>query len=342
MKNAPVKEKKEKKSFGGFSHLMDNNKFVFVLSLLIAFVVWVAVAMYKSPEETFTVYNVPIGINTENSIVSQRGYEKFWQSDEKVDVTVKGPRYLITGLTPDDLVVSANLNTVDNAGISELTLKVNLRDDSRDIEISSISKTSIEAYFDAELEKQFDIQLDGNAAADHIAEGYSHAKSELAVSTVTLKGPETEINKIKRVVANPQFPQELMFKTDTLPVVLSFEGETAADTVSANKYVKMVDDEEYFVKISINKNAELTPQVEFTGTKTGNTEVKFNTDVILAKIDTASGFDDTKLNVLKVDYSSLLPGNNNYTVRATDIDLPEGVTLNDTTFVYSVTITYTE
>lgn len=342
MSNAPEKVKKTKNVKKGFSHLMDNNKFVFVLSLFIAFIVWVTVAMYKSPDESFTIYNVPISIDTENSIVSQRGYEKFWQSDEKIDVTVRGPRYLITGLTADDILVSANLNTVDTAGISELTLKARLREDSQDITISTVSKTSIEVYFDAELEKQFNIQLDGNAVAEHIAEGYMLADAELVVSTITLKGPETEINKIKRVVANPQFSQELMYKTDTIPVDLSFEGETAADTVSANKYVRIVDTEEYYVKISIYQNAELQPGVEFYGTKTGNVSIWVNTETILAKVDTSSDFSGSTLNIMKVDYSQLLPGNNTYTINASNIDLPEGVTLNDKTFVYQVIITYEE
>lgn len=333
-------DKKTKKT-RGFSHLMDNNKFVMVLSLLIAFAIWVAVAMYKSPEESYTIYNVPITIDTENSIVSQRGYVNFWQSDEKIDVTVTGPRYMVTELTADDLLVSANLNSVDNAGVSELTLKVSLRENSQDITISAMSKTSVEVYFDAELEKQFDIQMDDNAVSEHIAEGYQFKGSELTVSTVTLKGPETEINKIVRVVADPQFSQDFMYATETVPVTLNLEGETAAETVSVNKYVEIVDGQEYFVKINISKTAELEPSVEFTGTKTGETSVSFNTNVILAKIDTEYDFDDAKLNILTVDYSSLTEGENTFTVRASDIDLPEGVTLTDSTFVFNVTITFT-
>ena len=106
---------------------MENNKFVFLLSLIIAFGVWVAVAMYKSPQESFTIYNVPIQIDTENSIVSQKGYINFWQSDDKIDVTVNGPRYMINTITADDLIVTANLNSVDSAGISQLNLKVELK-----------------------------------------------------------------------------------------------------------------------------------------------------------------------------------------------------------------------
>ena len=54
MNKAPGKKMKIR----SFSNLMDNNKFVLLLSVFIAFLVWVAVAMYASPEESYTVYNV--------------------------------------------------------------------------------------------------------------------------------------------------------------------------------------------------------------------------------------------------------------------------------------------
>ena len=228
MSNSPVKKENRK----GFGRLMDNNKFVFLISWIIAFFIWVSVAMYKSPEESYTIYNVPITIAIENSIVSQKGYTNFWQSDEKIDVTVTGPRYLVTALTADNLLVSANLNTVDSAGISEIELKVSLKESSSEITISEMSKTSIEVYFDVESQKEFDIVIDSNGIPERIAQDYNFESAELTVSTITLKGPETEINKIVSVVANPEFSDELMFSTQTLPVVLSLEGASAADTVS--------------------------------------------------------------------------------------------------------------
>lgn len=334
-------KKREVRKVKSFSDLMENKKFVLLLSLVIAFLVWVAVAMYASPEESFTIYNVPITVNTENSLVSQKGYKNFWQSDEKIDVTVTGPRYLITSLTPDDLLVSANLNTVDSAGVSELALKVTLREDSQDITISEQSKTSVEIYFDTELEKEFKIQMDSQLISDKLAEGYQLSSVGLTVSSVTLKGPETEMNKIVSVVADPQLPEELLFETATFPVTLSLEGANAAETVSVNKYVEFVDEQEHFVKVNIDRIAELKPEVVFTGEKTGETTVRFNSDIIIAKIDTQFGYESENLPILTVDYSELSEGRNNFSVKASDIVLPEGVKLPDSTFTFSITVTLT-
>ncbi|MBR3868252.1 MAG: hypothetical protein IKM66_02970 [Clostridia bacterium] len=337
MSNAPAKKEKKVKTL---NDLINNNKFVLFLSLLIAFIIWVAVAMYASPEESFTIYNVPITINTENSLVAQKGYKNFWQSDEKIDVTVTGPRYLITSLTPDDILVSANLNTVDSSGVSQLALKVSLKENSQDITISAQSKTSVDIYFDTELEKKFDIQLDQTLISEKLADGYQLNSADLTVSSVTLKGPETEMNKIVSVIADPQYPEDLLFETITLPVSLSLEGANVSETVSVNKYVTFVEDHEYFVKVNIDKMAELTPEVVFTGEQTGETTVDFNIDKIIAKIDTGFGYDSDTLPVLTVDYSELSEGQNVYSVDASEIELPDGVSLPDSTFTFNIKITF--
>lgn len=337
MNNTPAASKRKIKNF---SDLMENNKFVFLLSLVIAFLVWVAVAMYASPEETFTVYNVPITIDTQNSIVSQKGYKNFWQSEDKIDVTVTGPRYLVTALTPEDITVTANLNTVDSAGISQLSLKVALKEPNQDIKISAQSKTSVEVYFDAEQERTFDIQLDSEPIAAKLAEGYQLNTAELTVSTITLKGPETEINKIVNVVANPELPEDLLFKTQTFKAILSLEGSSAADTVSVNRYFD-ANQEDYFVKVNVDLVADFAPEVVFTGEKTGTTNVRFNTTVIRATIDTEYGFEGQTLPILTVDYADLKEGTNKYSFTASEMTLPDGVTITDDSFTFNVTITFT-
>ena len=337
MRNSPAKKNTHK--IKGLNDLMNNNKFVLFLSLVIAFLVWIAVAMYASPEESYTIYNIPITVNTENSLVSQKGYQNFWQSDTTVDVTVTGPRYLITTLTPDDIIASANLNTVDSAGISELSLKVKLKQESQDITISQQSKTTVEVYFDAELQKEVSIYLDKTVFDDKIAEGFVLSSVELPVTTVSVIGPETEVSKIVRAVADPKLPDEFIYETSTLPIVLNLEGNTATDTVNANNYVRFVNDQEYFVKVNIDKIVDLEPAVEFTGMKTREVNVSFNTDTIIARIDTLSDFAGESLPIMTVDYSELSAGENHFTVNASEIELPEGVKLPDQEFEFEITIT---
>lgn len=338
MSNAPVKKEQTVK---GFNNLINNNKFVLLVSLVIAFFIWVAVAMYASPEESYTIYNIPITVNTENSLVSQKGYKNFWQSDEAIDVTVTGPRYLITSLTPDDIIVSANLNTVDSSGVSQLALRVGLRQESQDITISQQSKTHVDIYFDAELEKEVTIYLDKTVFEDNIAEGFQMNSAELPVTTVKITGPATEVNKVIRAEAAPVLPEDLLFETATIPLDISLQGNSASETVSINQYVKHVDQQEYFVKVNIDRIAELTPSVEFTGEKTGDVTVSFNTETIIAKVDTESGFEGEELPIMTIDYASLKEGINKFTVKSNEIELPEGVKIPEEEFEFVITINLT-
>lgn len=338
MSNSPVKKEHKVKTF---NDLMNNNKFVLVLSLFIAFFVWVAVAMYASPEESYTIYNIPITVNTENSLVAQKGYKNFWQSDEAIDVTVTGPRYLITTLTPDDILVSANLNTVDSVGISQLSLRVSLKQESQDITISQQSKTSVRIYFDEELEKEVNIFLDKTVFDGKIAEGYQMHSAELPVTSVKITGPATEVNKIVRAEATPVLPNELLFETATIPLDMSFQGNSASDTVSINQYVRYVEQQEYFVKVNIDRIAELTPSVVFTGEKTGDVTVDFNTETIIAKIDTEYKYDSNELPIMTIDYASLSEGFNEFIVKSSEIEFPEGVKIPDEEFEFVITINLT-
>ena len=338
MSNAPTKKEQTVKAF---NNLINNNKFVLLVSLVIAFFIWVAVAMYASPEESYTIYNIPITVNTENSLVSQKGYKNFWQSDEAIDVTVTGPRYLITSLTPDDIIVSANLNTVDSSGVSQLALRVGLRQESQDITISQQSKTHVDIYFDAELEKEVTIYLDKTVFEDNIAEGFQMNSAELPVTTVKITGPATEVNKVIRAEAAPVLPEDLLFETATIPLDISLQGNSASETVSINQYVKHVDQQEYFVKVNIDRIAELTPSVEFTGEKTGDVTVSFNTETIIAKVDTESGFEGEELPIMTIDYASLKEGNNKFTVKSNEIELPEGVKIPEEEFEFVITINLT-
>lgn len=322
-------------------HMTESNTLIFIVSLFISFFVWVAVAMYASPEESFTIYNVPININIENSLVSQNGYKNFWQSDDKIDVVVTGPRYLVTSMTAEDLSVAVNLNNVDSVGVSEVMLKVALKSGGQDVTISSYSKKAISIYFDKELEKTFDIHVDSDAISEKLADERQLNSADLTMPKITLKGPATEMKKIVDVVANPVFTDELLFETQTLPVNISLEGESAADTVSINKYIQMVDAQDNNVKISIDRIVQLEPVVTFEGTKTGEVSVKFNTNTIIAKVDTEYDYASETLSVLTVNYADLKRGTQTIQVKAADVVLPDGITITDKTFTFNAEISYT-
>ena len=260
MKNATKNSNDSK-----FQKLLDNNKFVFLVSLIAAFVVWVAVAMYASPDEKTTI-SVPISIDMENGVISKNSYQIFGTYNNTVDITVSGPRYLISKLKPEDISAVAKTNDVDSAGISNLPIKAAVLSNSDEVSIVDMSVSSVTVYFDTLESKKFDVEVDKSKLSESVASDYVIHDVTPLTTSVTLSGPKTEIDKVNRVVVAPEIDGTLT-KSQTVDTVVSLEGSRAVDTVSINEYIHF--EEKVKVKISVWQSEEIPLSVNIDGTADG-------------------------------------------------------------------------
>ena len=81
-----------------FRELFSNNRFVLLFSIALAFVIWVAISMTASPEESYTVENVPVDFSLSGSLPEQLGLQAFGDTEYTVDVVVYGKRYIVSNL----------------------------------------------------------------------------------------------------------------------------------------------------------------------------------------------------------------------------------------------------
>ena len=86
-----------------FRELFSNNRFVLLFSIVLAFVIWTAISMTASPEETFLIKDVPVDFSLKGSMPEQLGLQAFGNTDFKVDVEVYGKRYIVSNLRPEDI-----------------------------------------------------------------------------------------------------------------------------------------------------------------------------------------------------------------------------------------------
>ncbi|MCR5042293.1 MAG: hypothetical protein K6C36_09390 [Clostridia bacterium] len=183
---------------------LDNNKFCFALSLVLAVVIWVAVSVYASPQTTRTVQNVKVMIDmSAESNPVRLGMEIFGESEYTVDVTVTGKKYLVSEsvLTADDIIVTASTSYVTDSGKNTLRLRAALASENSDISIISLSSETISVFFDYKKEAQQTIEADVRYADDTVPEDIVLDSPILSQTTVTMTGPATNINKVARVVA---------------------------------------------------------------------------------------------------------------------------------------------
>lgn len=253
-----MKNKNSKKF--SFENILDNNRFLMVVSFIIALGLWVWVAIDKSPEIQTVITNVPVKINLENSIPQQLGLQIFGKSEFTVDVTVTGKKYILSNLKAEDIQVEANTNYVNSAGTKTLQLKVSPTDSSEEFTISSVSSTYIEVFFDTYKEVEF--SLSGDIATNLktiIPEGCIMGDIVFSKNAVTVSGPTTEINRITGVHATANV-NEVLEKTTT------FDPDVKLVTSDGSKleYSKMtIDETEITMTIPVLKVVTLPTTVEF-------------------------------------------------------------------------------
>lgn len=197
-------EKKTDKKRLKFSlnDILENNRILLAISVIIAFAIWIWVAIEKSPEVQQVISNVPVKINLENTIPQQLGLQIFGETSFTVDVTVSGKKYIISTLTADDITVEANTNYVDSPGTKTLQLKLSATDNSDDFTIVSASSNYIEVYFDTY--KEIELPLKGVIDTDLetiVPDGCILGDLVCSVTSVNVSGPATEINRIVEVTA---------------------------------------------------------------------------------------------------------------------------------------------
>ncbi|HZK20774.1 MAG TPA: hypothetical protein VFC76_00705 [Oscillospiraceae bacterium] len=197
-------------------NLFSNDKFVLVFSIVVSIVIWVLIAINVSPETERVVQNVKVVVETKNSVPSQLGLKVFGETDFYVDVTVVGKKYLVSqsSLSADDISVSAVTEYVNTAGVHRLDLKATAKQDN-DFEIVGMSKQSVEVYFDVEKTQEFSIKPEIITEGDFplTEKGFKIGTPLLSVSTITVKGPATEISKIASVVARASVGSTLLSST---------------------------------------------------------------------------------------------------------------------------------
>ncbi len=199
-------------------HLIYDNRVVLAFSIVAAIIIWMVVAIQFSPEDDRVVKDVPVKIEISNN-VSNLGLQMFGNTEFYVDVTVHGKRYEVAEsvLTKEDFIVTAKTNYVDSPGSQTLKLEVNPKEpEEATYEITSISDSAINVYFDYYKEGEYTLESDLVFEGDtFVPEGYITETPVLSANTVKLSGPTTEMDKISRVVARVNL-EDILTKTTAL------------------------------------------------------------------------------------------------------------------------------
>ncbi|MBQ7118530.1 MAG: hypothetical protein IJN88_09995 [Clostridia bacterium] len=257
---------KSKKSI--IEKIIYNNKLLMVFCLIVSVIIWAAVKINYSAETTRTISDVKISvINSADGtdFVPFTGAEELF-----AEVVVSGKAYNINSyaLTKDDIVVEASAGYVDSPGfkVLNLTVKPSETGDLSDMEVTSVSPSTISVYYDRKVTQTFNVEARITNELDTLAEGeFTVGQPVPSMSTVDVTGPASILNKMTKVyfdgvVIEDELP---LVQAKVIPADISYELES-------KRY------EKYLVCESINDESNpATVTIPVYVTKNVPTQVKF-------------------------------------------------------------------
>lgn len=246
-----------KKNNNKVDSLKYNNRVVFLFSLLIAICIWVLVAVFVSPNTFIIIKDVPISFNINDLSLKASGLEIISKDVESVDVTVEGNRAVVGSLTKDDISVSVSTIGVKGPGSYDFKLIVNKKDALTDFKVVKSNIESVNVTVDR-LETRT-IKIEPQINHLEVEEGYILDEVIVSPSEKNIKGPDTLINDISKVIVIIDEVEKLS-DTKTYKKTIKYIDKTGNEIPSDKIYV---ENPEVEVTVPILKKATLPVSVEF-------------------------------------------------------------------------------
>ena len=183
------------------SYLIFNKRFTVVLSIVIAFAMWLGITMTQNPIRTQTFTDVSAAISIEGTAAAEMGLGIVSDvASQKFTVTVSGPNYVVSSLKSEDFILSASSVDINSAGTYSLDIVGNSNSSKTGYTFTSISPSSIDVTFDYIDAKEFTLvpKLIGVGASEGLV-AEAPVVSDSQQNTITIRGPRTTMDKIASV-----------------------------------------------------------------------------------------------------------------------------------------------
>jgi YbbR domain-containing protein len=193
--------------------LFENDLFIKIISVLLAFILWLYVMGEQNPQMTQTINNVPVeleGLDTSKLMLMEDSNKLF------VNVKVRGRRSAVSQVAIKDIYASAELRGRMD-GENRIPVNVKVPDT---VELVEVTPKEVTVHLDAVVEKQVPVKVVTQGLA---AEGYIASETQVRPKDVVLKGARTILNSV-----------------DT--ALVSVDLNNSSDTIIASFPVRAVDE----------------------------------------------------------------------------------------------------
>lgn len=172
---------------------LTNNLGLKILSLVIAFLMWLIIVNIEDPAITGTFEGIPVEVINEEALESEeKAYDVI--GGDVVDIEVKGKRSIIEKLGRSSFKATADLSQLSIVNAVEINVSVPGYLD--EVEITHQSVSTMKVSLEDVVTEQFRVDIIERGS---LAEGYYINEKTARPNIMQVRGAESIINKIKEV-----------------------------------------------------------------------------------------------------------------------------------------------
>lgn len=191
-------------NFRSIIDILRNNWHLKCFALLISIVIWFVVVQYVNPEDTRKIENIPITVNTVDSVPVGEGLVLVTDYSKTMSITYTAGRDVIAMLNTEKITAYVDLSTATKSGEYSFPVKV----DTGGQNITIVDQSVKEAVL--KFEKSTTAQIKVNVIAEgSVPEGYVKNDPVCVPSYINVEGPES---KVAQIVAAEVIVPEKTFK----------------------------------------------------------------------------------------------------------------------------------
>ncbi|HHX73066.1 MAG TPA: hypothetical protein GX701_09115 [Clostridiales bacterium] len=219
-----------------------------LLAVVLSIVLWFIIMDRINPDVTIPFHDVKVTIKGETELLTTKKYSIISNTDQTVDVTLRGKRSALMGLRKSDLEIIADVSQITEDGESQILCTVNTPDES----ITVVDRNRLRISVVADVIDEIQIPL-RPALLGTPAEGYRLGDHNIASDeTITVRGARTEVSRIAyaRVSAN------IANRTESLEITAPIEFIDHSGKVMELRYTQSEIDS-FTLSVEINAVREL-------------------------------------------------------------------------------------
>ena len=305
---------KKKFSLNG---ILKNNKFLFILAVLISFSVWIYMSMGSSNDTSLTISNIPIQIELPDES-RDSGLQVFSGGEQTASVTISGNRAILGSITESDITVTAAANTISSTGTYQLSVSAAKTNPGQNFQIiSTVSPSTVSVFVDYLRESTYQIQEN---VVYKVADGY-YASTALSSKNVVISGPQTEISRISKVSAVASIDNTLTESDSTEAKIVLYDKN--GKEISTNLLTMDLYSVQAMVSVLPEKTVDIKPIFlnKPNGLNINDDIIKIEPDSILIAGPQKILNDTLSVNLEPIDFSTLK--NEVKTFPSLGIDIPK-------------------